>query len=614
MWEWSNMSVGAFGIEKEGLEELLKEAACGKSQLPEFQRGWVWPDRNIASLIPSISLGYPVGTVMMLRTGGSVKFKERPVEGATFNPTVKADRLVLDGQQRITSLYRALMHQGPIQTQDIRKKAITGWFYVNMKAALREDDEREDSIILLTEDKRVRTFGGVLEGDYSTSESEYAHLMFPLNKVFDWQDWYTEYLEYWDDKDPSAGKLFLKFLKEFINKFDKYQVPVIELPSDTAKDAVCQVFEKVNTGGVTLTVFELLTATYAADEYDLREDWENKKKKWNVSVHKVVSDFSNTDLLQAICLLSTRERRESFLDTSAEAERAPRIGCKRTDMLALTLEDYRTHSNSVVDGLIQASKFLHETYIFDAKFLPYGAQLIPLSAIFSILGNEAENHQARAKICQWFWCGIFGELYGGTTETRFAFDVVEVVNWVRGSAEIPRSIQEAQFVKARLWTLRSRNSAAYKGLYALLLADDAKDWLSGKSVNQMTYFDDSIDVHHIFPKDWCESVGIQPQKYNSILNKTPLSARTNRVIGGKAPSIYITALAEIVGGDLGIVLNAITSHRVDSNNLLQNDFDSHMEFRAIELLFQVNTAMGKTTLEGSITYVADDDDLQDDGQ
>ena len=52
------MSVGAFGIEKEGLEELLKEAAIGKSQLPEFQRGWVWSDRNIAGLISSISLGY----------------------------------------------------------------------------------------------------------------------------------------------------------------------------------------------------------------------------------------------------------------------------------------------------------------------------------------------------------------------------------------------------------------------------------------------------------------------------------------------------------------------------------------------------------------------------
>ena len=160
------MSVGAFGIEKEGLEELLKEASIGKSQLPEFQRGWVWADRNIAGLIASISLGYPVGTIMMLRTGGSIKFKERPVEGVKLDKTLKAERLILDGQQRITSLYRALMHPEAIETVDIRKKAVKGWFYIDIDAALKDEDNREDTIKLLTEDRKVRTFGGEIEGDW----------------------------------------------------------------------------------------------------------------------------------------------------------------------------------------------------------------------------------------------------------------------------------------------------------------------------------------------------------------------------------------------------------------------------------------------------------------
>jgi hypothetical protein len=134
----AHMSVGAFGIEKEGLEELLKEASIGKSQLPEFQRGWVWADRNIAGLIASISLGYPVGTIMMLGTGGSIKFKERPVEGVKLDKTLKAERLILDGQQRITSLYRALMHPEAIETVDIRKKAVKGWFYIDIDATLKE--------------------------------------------------------------------------------------------------------------------------------------------------------------------------------------------------------------------------------------------------------------------------------------------------------------------------------------------------------------------------------------------------------------------------------------------------------------------------------------------
>src|ERR1022692_3195258 len=100
------MAVDAFGIEKEFLRDLLREVHDGHAQLPEFQRGWVWPDRNIASLLASISMGYPVGTLMMLRTGGEVRFKQRPVEGATPPPGVRPERLILDGQQRLTSLDR----------------------------------------------------------------------------------------------------------------------------------------------------------------------------------------------------------------------------------------------------------------------------------------------------------------------------------------------------------------------------------------------------------------------------------------------------------------------------------------------------------------------------
>ena len=161
------MSVGSFGIEKESLKELLREASSGKAQLPEFQRGWVWPDRNIAGLIASISLGYPVGTVMMLRTGGHVKFKERPIEGLKFESKLKPERLILDGQQRLTSLYRALMHQDPVPTQDIRKKPITGWFYIDIEAALKDDENREDTIKFIPEDKKVKSFRGEIAKDYS---------------------------------------------------------------------------------------------------------------------------------------------------------------------------------------------------------------------------------------------------------------------------------------------------------------------------------------------------------------------------------------------------------------------------------------------------------------
>ena len=124
------------------------------------------------------------------------------------------------------------------------------------------------------------------------------------------------------------------------------------------------------------------------------------------------------------------------------------------------------------------------------------------------------------KITRWFWCGVFGELYGGTTETRFSRDLPDVVGWVRGGAE-PRTVTEAQFAPGRLLTLRTRGSAAYKGLYALLLKEGSQDWRTGDRADVDNYFDEAVDIHHIFPRAWCEERKIAPAIHNSIINKTP---------------------------------------------------------------------------------------------
>jgi len=179
------VAVDAFGIEKEFLRDLLREVSDGRAQLPEFQRGWVWPDRNIASLLASISVGYPAGTLMMLRTGGDVRFKLRPIEGAAPPPDTHPERLILDGQQRMTSLFQALSSGSPVQTQDVRKHPVAGWFYIDMRLALAANGDREDAIRFLAADRMQRNFRGEVVEDYSTPEREYATHMFPLAKVFD---------------------------------------------------------------------------------------------------------------------------------------------------------------------------------------------------------------------------------------------------------------------------------------------------------------------------------------------------------------------------------------------------------------------------------------------
>jgi hypothetical protein len=607
------MAVEAFGIEKEFLHSLLDEAAQGKAQLPEFQRGWVWPLENIRSLLASISLGYPVGTVMMLRTGGEVRFKQRPIEGVTANGN--AERLILDGQQRLTSLFQALKLGQAIETQDARRRRVSGWFYIDIAKALDENVDREEAFVFVPADKRIKNFRGEVESDYSTSEKEYAAHMFPMTKVFDPYEWFQGYSEYWDySKDLLRQKD--RFHREVISQFDKYQVPVIELGSSTPREAVCQVFEKVNTGGVTLTVFELLTATYAADEFDLRRDWEQRRKSWGAQEYRVLHEVANTDFLQAITLLHTRQTRETYLANNPEDDRAPRVGCRRPDILKLPLDAYRRWADPLTEGFKAAARLLHEQYMFDTKYLPYGTQLIPLSAILTVLSShEANTVGAKQKLARWLWCGVFGELYGGTTETRFARDLPEVAAWVRSAETEPRTVQEAQFAPGRLDTLRTRGSAAYKGIYALLMKNHATDWRSGEPINVASYFDLAIDVHHIFPKAWCEKHSIEPAVYNGIHNKTPLTAQTNRIIQGRAPSLYLPALARDADVQQDVIEGHVATHAADPAFMLKDDFYGFIADRRSRLLHLIGDAIGKpiegTLGEGIVEPAETDEDLED---
>jgi len=521
-----------FDSTKESLQDILRDIRSGKIQLPDFQRGWIWDDNHVKSLLASIAVSYPIGAVMLLETGNpDVRFRPRPVEGVELNLGKEPEWLILDGQQRLTSLFQALFLGKPVMTRDLRGNPVERWYYLDIQIALDPEADQEDAIISIPADRKIRNFRGEVIKDYSTTALECEADLFPLPLVFDFpalMAWQTEYLK---DGNPQHHEDWLKLGQEIIPRFQSYQIPLIKLSKSTPKEAVCQVFEKVNTGGVSLTVFELLTATFAADDYNLREDWAQRQRE--LRKEKVLRTVQSDDFLQAISLLSSRKRRMNALNEGVDPKRAPAITCKRKDILRLTLEEYKLWADEVTEGFKRAARFMHSQHIFDARDLPYRTQLVPLAAILTFLGNKADQDGVRTKIARWFWCGVFGELYGGAVETRFAKDVPEVINWITGGSE-PSTIVDANFVLNRLYGLRTRNSAAYKGLYALLIKDGVLDFRTGEEITLQMYFDDKIDIHHIFPQKYCKENGIDPKRCDCVINKTAISAKTNRIIGGNA--------------------------------------------------------------------------------
>jgi uncharacterized protein DUF262 len=256
------------------LADLLNQAHHGILQLPDFQRGWVWDDDHIVSLLASVSRSFPIGAVMTLETGNAdVRFQPRLLEGVAISTSTSDPKyLLLDGQQRTTSLYLALRSGTPVPTRDSRKKDVERWYFVDIGACIDPEADRNDAILSLPRDKRRVNARGDVMLDASTTEAQVragTAGVFPLGIVLDpaaTTDWQYAYLQAGPPMEQQL-QAWKRFQEALILPFLQYSIPRIALDQKTTKEAVCQVFEKVNTGGVELTVFELLAATYAAENF-----------------------------------------------------------------------------------------------------------------------------------------------------------------------------------------------------------------------------------------------------------------------------------------------------------------------------------------------------------
>ena len=613
----------AFDTPQPPLSDYLEWTRSGTLQLPDFQRSWTWEDERVRSLLVTVLRGHPMGAVMLLETGNDlVRFKPKPIEGMELSTPVEPRYLLLDGQQRLTSLSQALTGDGLVHTKDAKGQHITRRYYVDVRKAIEGEDSLDDAVFATPEDGIIRTnIGRDVTLDLSTRELELQHERFPLRLLlasFEGPRWVL---------DLEDAELAKEFSDRILGPVAKYQIPAIELKKDTSKSAVATVFEKVNTGGVPLTVFELLTATYAGDakhfathgtDFRLNDDWKEIRHRFTSSL--ILRTIDSTDFLAGITLLATRKRQLTFVPKKP-TDRKPAVSAKREAILRLELDEYLEWRDRLVAAFEWVATFIADQHIFSDRFLPYSSQLVPLAVLRVILDRDAEVHGVKARLRQWFWCGILGELYGSSTETRFARDIEQVPGWALGQTPvIPLTVNDATFAETRLYTLRTRRSAAYKGIYALLISGGAKDWIKDVSFDKVQYEALETDIHHVFPDKWCRQNQIDSVKRDCIVNKTPLAKETNRSIGGAAPSDYLPRVEAKSQQSPEQVDALLATHGLHPTAMRTDDFDQHFEHRKTFILDLIENAMGKRvqreegqvdTREIASSYELEDEDSID---
>jgi len=586
-----------FTAKPEPLADLLSDIHKQKVALPEFQRPWVWEPNMVWDLIVSVAHRYPAGSLLTMPVTGAV-FQLRAFEGAG-ELKARPNLMILDGQQRLTSLYQALYRRDGVQY-----KGNTYHFFLDVEMLMTkpngaESDLFESALFYVKQEKDGRRFryeGLQPKYELTTPQHEVAAGAFPLGCILDaagsLDRWRQEYLL---QRSTSEIASFIKrssewdhTVKPWLDRIRAYPFPVVELRADLPLGAICHIFEKVNTTGVPLDVFDLCTAILWAQGFPLNKEWATTRKILEEKLPMQTKPFSGTYFLQGLSLLDSFDRKRS------SPKRDVPVTCRKQDLMAMRAETVKRWWGVLVKGYEETAKFMAEQGVLAQRILPYSTLIVPLSAIFADLRHCKGDVGAGAawpKIARWYWCCVFSQRYSSQIETASAQDFEQVLGWIDGG-DPPEVVRTFVFRTDALQEITSIRNVIYKGVLCLLAKGGAKDFGGGGKLSTALFFDTQQDHHHIFPTDCLARLGISDPRADTIINKTLISAAVNRSIGGHCPSKYLdtwrTRLGQQVFDDI------LKSHLVDPEMLSSDNWPGYFLNRREELRRLVQTACGVT--------------------
>ncbi|QQR73406.1 MAG: DUF262 domain-containing protein [Holophagales bacterium] len=544
------------------LKDLLGEIHSRTMALPDFQRDFVWEPVATQELIVSIAYNYPAGSILRVRDRARL-FAAREFEGAPKLDGGTHTFLVLDGQQRLTSLYQAFFGVGEHK------------YYLSLKKLI-DGADFEDALFHV----RASTKWAQAREDFSVQARE---LLMPLSVLkggaggfLQWVIKVTNPMPA-DDRTAMLDRL-TRIDEDWIKTIDDYHFPVVTLSEKTEADALCTIFETLNRTGVKLSVFELLTARFWPHGINLRALWDEAKAAYPIIADFEVDPYS---VLQAIALASR--------DTPS---------CKRGDVLNMSASDIREWWDRVVLGLVDGLGILRDDCkVMLPKWLPYNSMIAPLAAVLagasSTRGPEAGA--MREKLKRWFWCAVFGQAYDSSANSQAAKDVAELRTWM-GGGPAPESVRGLRFDPNTLLDVTPRQRAIYSGTICLILGSGtgARDFHSGGLITTSLMVDQDIDDHHVFPDDYLlRHRGISlARRRDCVLNRTLIDRSTNQRISNRAPSDYLAEMRTTRDFPFDEVL---TSHCLPSGNesaLLCDDFDRFLMWRQERLWAEIRRVTG----------------------
>ena len=512
---------------------MISEIQKGQIKIPKFQRDFVWSIEKTAKLLDSILKGYPIGTFILWET--NERLNDIKNIGNLELPPVPDDikvQYVLDGQQRITSLYAAFLGAS-IQKEGEKKITNYGSIFVDLEGDIDNNDEQ----IIVSEQP---------ENTYIT-----------LNEVLNFNDNLLEIKERFSDEQ-------FKKIHQYSQTFSTYDFSTVVLRKEDIDSAI-EVFTRINTGGQTLTLFEIMSAkTYDEEQnFDMQDRFQKLLKE--LESNSKYNTISSTVILNVLGLILSKNKE-----------------CKRKVVLQLDKQRIIDIWDDVISALKDSIDYFRSVYrIPVSTLLPYDALLVPFTYFFYHQKENPKGEQIKY-LEEFFWRISLSYRYSSSTESKLAQDIKRIDQILNG--ERPNYDEIKVFLnspKDLIDTGFSAGSSYCKAVLCLLAFYEPKDFQNNGKVildNSWLKMANSRNYHHFFPKSYLKKRGIGNE--NSIVNITLVGADLNkRKIRAKAPSIYIQDFMDENDG----LSKSIKSHlieNIDDFGIHSDDYSVFLEKRA----------------------------------
>lgn len=536
----------------------------GSLAIPDFQRDFVWDSKAVLELLQSVMSRYPAGSILTWKQDPqNPQLASRAIQGAPAL-TSHPNELVLDGQQRLTSLYRALSLDSDEAYFVMLRE------FVNSDLTVKSVHEIDWDNALVVKDTSAKR-----NQDSLSKEWQFETGAFPLKSLPSVDDWLDEYARNSTadfEKERELKTSYRKLRDTYLIPLRSYGFPVIALPAHTPIQAVCTIFETLNRTGRPLGAFELVTARLYPQEIRLRDLWQDAIDQYSSFTDFNVEPYT---VLQAVCLRA-------------------RGSAQRADVLKnLGKPEIDEHWRPVVDGMASVLEFLQsECGVVNRRLLPYTMLTAPMAAVWPDLKEMKPLIRAEAleKMRVFFWCTTFMTNYDQGANSQAGADFKALRQWIKSGDTRPEAVENFNFSEEQLLSTSVRRKALLAGVMALTVTAGAKDFHSAQKLTRNSTLDGKIDSHHIFPKAFLGD----PDLSELVLNRALIDSETNKIIGKKAPSDYLQVMFEARGEDR--ISTVLESHLIPEeaySAMQSDDFDLFLESRSRAICEQIEAATGK---------------------